>query len=155
MDTVGRAIVMLLSFFFTGLITLSAGLSMSSTPSSSHHETATATTSIMKPRILCLHGKFQSGAIFSNKIGGARRKLARAYDLDFLDAPIVLPSRQNQSQSQSESSSSSETVEVQQQQQLAWWIRNEANENVKVQEALNYVLEYASGKSQTEYSTMM
>jgi predicted esterase len=109
----------------------------------------------MKPRILCLHGKCQSGAILSNKIAGARRKLARVYDLDFLDAPIVLPSSQSQSQSQSESSSSSssssETVEAQQQQQqqqqLAWWIRNEANENIKVQEALDYVLEYASGKT--------
>ena len=37
-------------------------------------------------RILCLHGRCQSGAIFANKIGGARRKLAKVYELDFVDA---------------------------------------------------------------------
>ncbi|KAL3823089.1 hypothetical protein ACHAXA_011141 [Cyclostephanos tholiformis] len=44
-----------------------------------------------RPRILCLHGRYQSAAIFSNKIGGARRRIERDYDMHFLDGPILLP----------------------------------------------------------------
>ena len=43
-----------------------------------------------KPRILALHGKTQTAESFSKKIGGARRKLAREFDLTFLDGPIDL-----------------------------------------------------------------
>lgn len=75
-------------------------------------------------RILCLHGKFQSGAILSNKIAGARRKLARTYELDFLDAPVKL----NEDG------------------QLAWWLRDEQERHVLVDEAFEYVLKETKDK---------
>ena len=43
-----------------------------------------------KPKVLCLHGKFQNASLFANKIAGARRKLAREYELCFIDGPIIL-----------------------------------------------------------------
>ncbi len=46
--------------------------------------------SMTKPRLLSLHGKAQTAESFSKKIGGARRKLERHYDLTFLDGPIGL-----------------------------------------------------------------
>lgn len=49
------------------------------------------TMTTRRPRILCLHGANQSASIFSQKIGGARRKLARPYDLVFLDGPVERP----------------------------------------------------------------
>jgi predicted esterase len=82
-------------------------------------------------RILCLHGKMQSGAIMSNKIAGARRKLAREYDLHFLDAPIVLTSEGGSEMGP----------------QLAWWTRNEDGKHILVQEAFDYVLQKTKGES--------
>ena len=61
----------------------------------SNEEASSETMS--KPRILCLHGKAQTGESFAKKIGGARRKLERAFDLTFLDAPIDLEDEANQS----------------------------------------------------------
>ncbi|CAJ1932794.1 unnamed protein product [Cylindrotheca closterium] len=84
----------------------------------------------MKPRILCLHGKSQSGAIMSNKIGGAKRKLAKLYDLDFLDGPILEAPRD----------------ETTPQQQYAWWIRNEQGRDILMQECFDYVLEQTKDK---------
>jgi len=49
-----------------------------------------ALSAMTKPRILALHGKTQTAESFSKKIGGARRKLAREFDLTFLDGPIDL-----------------------------------------------------------------
>ena len=68
-------------------------------------------------RILCLHGKSQSGAVLSNKIAGARRKLARVYELDFMDAPIPL----------------------EEEGQLAWWLRDEHGKHILVEDAFEYV----------------
>lgn len=73
-----------------------------------------------KPRILCLHGKFQSAAVFSNKIAGARRKISREYDLHFLDGPIML--------------------EPQNEDARAWWLRSEDGSHIMVQEAFEYVI---------------
>lgn len=39
---------------------------------------------------MALHGKAQTAESFSKKIGGARRKLERHFDLAFLDGPIDL-----------------------------------------------------------------
>ena len=47
-------------------------------------------SAMTKPRVLALHGKAQTAESFSKKIGGARRKLAREFDLTFLDGPIDL-----------------------------------------------------------------
>jgi predicted esterase len=74
-----------------------------------------------KPRILCLHGKFQSAAVFSNKIAGARRKIERAYDLHFLNGPIIL--------------------EPENEDARAWWLRLEDGSHTMVQEAFDYVVE--------------
>lgn len=82
-------------------------------------------------RILCLHGGRQSGAIMSNKIAGARRKLAREYELCFLDAPIV---------SQGSNPNQLDT-------QLAWWNRDEDGKHILVQEAFDYVLQQTKGES--------
>lgn len=78
----------------------------------------------MKRRILCLHGKMQSGEIFSNKISGARRKLARVYDLQFLDGPIRL-----------------------QDGGFAWWLRDENNEHILVEGAFEHVARETEGQT--------
>lgn len=67
----------------------------------------------------------------SNKIAGARRKLARKYDLHFLDAPIVL-----------ESEGSDDTAR-----QLAWWTQNEDGKHILMQEAFDYVVQQTKGES--------
>ena len=80
------------------------------------------TTVIKKPRILCLHGKTQSGASFSNKIGGAKRKLSRQYELIFLDGPIRLEEDDS----------------------FAWWLRNEKDgRHLYIKEAVEYVTSFA------------
>ena len=84
----------------------------------------------MKPRILCLHGKTQSGAIMANKIGGAKRKLAKLYDLDFLDGPIP-----------------EGTPEENQPQPYAWWLRNEQGRDILMQECFDYVMERTKDQS--------
>jgi len=80
-------------------------------------------------RILVLHGKFQSAAIMSNKIAGARRKLSRAYDLQFLDGPILLPDEKDGGPF------------------LAWWQKNEDGTHVLIDEAFDYVVEQTKGQS--------
>ena len=93
------------------------------------------------PRILCLHGKFQSGSSFSNKIGGARRKLAREYDLHFLDAPIVL-----------------EDSPFDNEDARAWWLRQEGDgdgggiKHILVPEAIEYIIQETKGK---EYCALL
>jgi predicted esterase len=76
-----------------------------------------------KPRILCLHGKYQSGATFSNKIAGARRKLARVYDLEFLDGPLRLNDH-----------------DMKEEPSFAWWQKEDDGRHVLVQEGLEHVL---------------
>ena len=88
------------------------------------------------PRILCLHGKFQSASSFANKIGGARRKFAREYDLHFLDAPIVLE----------DSPFGNEDAR-------AWWLRDESGtKHVLVPEAIEYIKRETKG---TEYCALL
>jgi predicted esterase len=82
-------------------------------------------TTTLKPRLLCLHGKYQSGATFSNKIAGARRKLARVYDLHFLDGPIRL----NQDREDEEPA-------------FAWWHKDEHGVHSRVEEGMDYVLQH-------------
>ena len=106
-------------------------LAMNSSPPPSDVTTSSATS---MHRILCLHGKFQSGAIMSNKIAGARRKLARVYKLDFLDAPIVLP--------QEGSTDEDDSAPL----QLAWWLK-EGTKHILIQDAFDYVMKQTEGKS--------
>lgn len=80
-------------------------------------------------RILCLHGKFQSGESFYNKIGGARRKLQQRYDLHFLDAPIKLESNSDETR------------------QLAWWLKRDDGTHIHVAEAFDYVIRETKGQS--------
>lgn len=102
------------------LFTISVIIAASSVSAMTNHPPPSS----MK-RILCLHGKFQSGAILSNKIAGARKKLARTYELDFLDAPVKL----NEDG------------------QLAWWLRDEDEKHILVDEAFDYVLSETKDKN--------
>ena len=77
-------------------------------------------TQHIKPKILCLHGKYQSGAILRNKISGARRKLEREYELHFIDGPILLDNEEEA---------------------FAWWNRSEDGKHTLVREAFEYVFE--------------
>lgn len=92
----------------------------------------------MKMRILCLHGRNQSAASFTNKIAGARKKLQRVYDLDFLDGPIVL---------EGSSSSPPSSSAVDPDMQRAWWYRHEDGSHVNVKETLEYVIQNTQGKN--------
>lgn len=96
--------------------------------------------STSKPRILCLHGMSQSGSILSTKISGARRKLSRLYELDFLDGPIALDSVEPGAGSSSESDDSKGTT-------LAWWkLSADRKKREGVEETFDYVREYSKGK---------
>jgi len=70
-----------------------------------------------------LHGRYQSGSIFRNKIAGARRKLEREYELHFLDGPILL------------------NAEEEEDNVYGWWNRDENGEHTLVAEAFEYVIE--------------
>ena len=86
------------------------------------------TSVIKKPRILCLHGKTQSGASFSNKIGGAKRKLSRQYELVFLDGPIRLEEEDDS---------------------FAWWLRDEKDgRHLYLREAMEFVTSYANNDNE-------
>ena len=91
-----------------------------------------------KPRILCLHGKYQSGAIFSNKIAGARRKLERNYDLHFLDGPIRLEGGfGGTTDSRSDNKKDDEPA------YYAWWHKDDqTGQHTLVKEGLEYVLQH-------------
>lgn len=89
-----------------------------------------------KPRILCLHGKHQSGSIFSNKIAGARRKLARLYDLHFLDGPVLL---------------NGGIPEEEGENAFAWWERDETTgEHFLVREGMEHVLNHIQSQKEEE-----
>lgn len=90
-----------------------------------------------KPRILCLHGKFQSGAIFSNKIAGARRKIAREYELDFIDGPIILPQNTEEGDNNDASATDYDLSLA----PRAWWHRSEDGKHTFVREAFEYVIQ--------------
>jgi pimeloyl-ACP methyl ester carboxylesterase len=113
-----------------------------------------------KARILCLHGKFQSGAIMSNKIAGARRKLERVYDLDFLNGPIRLDggglNNSNNLEDIENSSSSSGSIGspssgAADNPLFAWFTRDEQEDGSftynGIREAFDYILEETKGIS--------
>jgi len=89
---------------------------------------AAAAMAARKPRILCLHGLTQSGASFSDKIGGARRKLTRFYDLDFLDGPYPAQDFEGNESG------------------LGWWARDDMGRHVGVEKTFEYVHDYTKGK---------
>ncbi|KAL7538822.1 hypothetical protein ACHAXR_008813 [Thalassiosira sp. AJA248-18] len=89
-----------------------------------------------KPRILCLHGAYQSGAIFSNKIAGARRKISREYELDFLDGPILLP--QNEEDGNIANNDTDIDLSMA---PRSWWRRSEDGKHTLVREAFDYVIQ--------------
>lgn len=93
-----------------------------------------------KPRILCLHGLSQSGAIFSNKIGGARRKLTRQFELDFLDGPVSLQVEGrsvNEDDVQAPGGGSGGGGSY-----YGWWTRNEHGQHVGVEATFEYIRQY-------------
>lgn len=91
-----------------------------------------------KPRVLCLHGYCQSGRAFSNKIAGARRKLDRAYDLTFLDGPMLLPLPSTSAGDDNDDDDGSLLLSPR-----GWWRRSEATgEYTHVREAFEYVLRH-------------
>ena len=125
----------------------------------SNNDNDNSMMSTKKLKILCLHGRQQSAAMMSNKIAGARKKLQRVYELDFLDAPFeieqvgttttlcstttttksatTLSDDQQQSQQQS-----------QQQRQLEWWTSSNHNTNSNsMKEAYEYVIESTKDKN--------
>ena len=113
-------------------------------------------SSMSKPRILCLHGKAQTAESFSKKIGGARRKLERAFDLTFLDGPINLDEIEQQTYT-----SSGEAAPIMNTGR-AWFLRELIEDNgsnnsntstdnsgdpyryIKLTDAIEYVANYAN-----------
>ena len=92
--------------------------------SSSTNSNSSSSDNTSKPRILCLHGRYQSGSIFRNKIAGARRKLEREYELHFLDGPILLNEE-----------------EEEEDKVYGWWNRDENDKHTLIHEAFDYVIE--------------
>lgn len=122
--------------------------------SNNHHQNqkrnmpiTTTTRTATKPRILCLHGLGQSGTIFSNKIGGARRKLARHFELDFLDGPVTLPILQEQDQEEQEGEKG-RGIGGPAQGGYGWWVRDERGQHVGVEAPFEYIRKYTQGKEQ-------
>lgn len=79
--------------------------------------TTAANAVATKRKILCLHGRCQSGSMMSNKIAGARKKLQRVYDLDFLDAPFEI---------QTVAANDGDEDQPPPPRQLEWWSRDES-----------------------------
>jgi len=100
--------------------------------------TASVDVATSRKKILCLHGRCQSGSMMSNKIAGARKKLQRVYDLDFLDAPFEIePVVTNNGDKQQPPP-----------RQLEWWTQNESTGKTRsnIQEAFEYVMESTKDK---------
>ena len=94
------------------------------TTASSKNNDGDNNTQHIKPKILCLHGKYQSGAILRNKISGARRKLEREYELHFIDGPILLDNEEDDGDDV-----------------FSWWNRSKDGKHTLVREAFEYVTE--------------
>mmetsp|Transcript_5759 Transcript_5759/g.8891 ORF Transcript_5759/g.8891 Transcript_5759/m.8891 type:complete len:270 (-) Transcript_5759:405-1214(-) len=124
-------------------------LSMSSTTTKPNNKQTT--NNMDKMRILCLHGKTQSGAIFRNKIAGARRKLERPYELHFLDGPILLDEQgrgmvdgarcAEQNEKEMESDQAPPPPKT-----YAWWLRDEHGQHTHVREAFEYIKKETKGQ---------
>ena len=113
-----------LLFFLVVLLSTTAAMAMTATP---------------KPRILCLHGRCQSGSILRNKIAGARRKLEKSYDLTFLDGPLRL-----------------EDGEAEEEPQFAWFERTEDHsQHLYVREALEYVIDHCQSQNERPYDALL
>lgn len=84
-------------------------------------------------RILCLHGAYQSASMFYSKIGGARRKLSRVYELDFLEGPLEM---------EQESEGVVDCTNV----PRAWWRRDDDGRHILVKEAFDYVRKETNGR---------
>jgi len=103
-----------------------------------------------KPRILFLHGKYQSGSTFSNKIAGARRKLSRSYDLHFLDGPIRLlndDGDDDEGEPQGSEQDKEGGSDL-----FAWWNKNvDTGEHTLVEEGMTYVLRHMQEQEENPY----
>jgi len=104
-----------------------------------------------KPRILCLHGKSQTAESFSKKIGGARRKLERVFDLVFLDAPIDLEDKSNQMGNENDSCSNTDSGQPIMNTGRAWFLREQGTEPgihryTKLDECIDYVIQHVKDK---------
>lgn len=101
--------------------------------------TTAANAVATKRKILCLHGRCQSGSMMSNKIAGARKKLQRVYDLDFLDAPFEI---------QTVAANDGDEDQPPPPRQLEWWRRDESTGKPQsnVKEAFEYVMESTKDK---------
>lgn len=104
---------------------------MLSVPKTSNSATGT-------PRILCLHGAYQSASTFYNKIAGARRKLSRAFELDFLDGPVEID--QEQVDDATEGDEGGRYIP------RAWWRRDNDGRHVITRETFDYVCEKTHGR---------
>jgi predicted esterase len=106
---------------------------------SSTTRTASTAVATIKLKILCLHGRCQSGSMMSNKIAGARKKLQRVYDLDFLDAPFEIKRDVANDEDQHQPPPP---------RQLEWWTRDESTGKPQsnVKEAFEYVIESTKDK---------
>jgi pimeloyl-ACP methyl ester carboxylesterase len=146
----------------TSTLSLAATRATTRGTTTTKHFHTTSNSSSMKKRILCLHGKFQSGAILSNKIAGARRKLARVYELDFLNGPMLLNTNEENSFSSSSSSTIGGGCEDDALEQkdttggggpvFAWFSRELQEDGVSfkysgIQEAFDYILKETNGIS--------
>ena len=111
--------------------------------------------STKKLKILCLHGRQQSAAMMSNKIAGARKKLQRVYELDFLDAPFEIEQEvgttticSTTTTTKSATTLSDDQQQSQQQRQLEWWTSSNHNTNSNsMKEAYEYVIESTKDKN--------
>jgi predicted esterase len=132
------------SFSITALLTLLVCFALDTSP-------VEALSAMTKPRILCLHGKAQTAESFSKKIGGARRKLERRFDLTFLDGPIDLEHLEEEvSQSTPATSASGSEATPMFNTGRAWFLREPlehregAYRYLKLKEAMEYISDYAS-----------
>ena len=92
-----------------------------------------------KPRILCLHGKFQSGYIFSNKIAGARRKIEREYELHFIDGPILLPTNNVEENVSCDGDNFLANALDERLAPRSWWLRADDGQHTLVREAFEFI----------------
>jgi predicted esterase len=126
-----------------------------------NNKSSMMSSSTKKMKILCLHGRQQSAAMMSNKIAGARKKLQRVYELDFLDAPFEVIEQvvgttpaTSTTTTTSTSSDQQQGHQQQQQRQLEWWTSsncntnsNNSSNNNSMEEAYEYVIESTKDKN--------
>lgn len=99
------------------------------------------------PKILCLPGFLQSGAIFAEKSSGLRKLLTKklGYELDYIDPPVVI--------SQKEQLPFKLSVDAQEEDEKwadivakglnkCWWLHTSGNEYEGFDDALKYVAKH-------------